>query len=204
MATDTGRRALCLLGALFVIWVGADVAGGAEPLPPPEPDARSGRASTIALQPSAGEGERTRFEMTADPGDRIEDGVEVVNLGTQPVEIRLEAVDARTSADGAYALAAVGEPVTDAASWVTFAEGDPGQPLRLAAGEGRSVDFAIEVPANATPGDHAGAIVAARLVSEDPTAQITLHQRVALRLIVHVRGALHPGLAPSDLHADVP
>lgn len=197
----TGVPALCLLAALLFTSTNADPARGAEPFPVPPIDPRSAQTSSIALRPSLLGGERSRFETTVDPGEAVEDSVDVVNLGTRPIEVRLEAVDAQTAADGAYALAAIGDPPSDAATWVTFDEAAV-DALRLAPGEERRVAFALDVPTNATPGDHAGAIVATHVLTEDPAAQITLHQRVALRLIVHVRGVLRAELSPTRLRAE--
>ncbi|MTD52859.1 hypothetical protein [Amycolatopsis pithecellobii] len=66
------------------------------------------------------------------------------------------------------------------------------------------VPFTLDITAGATPGDHAGGIVAS-LSTEETQAngqKVTVEQRVGARIYLRVSGALHPELTVTDLTAD--
>jgi dihydroorotate dehydrogenase (fumarate) len=70
---------------------------------------------------------------------------------------------------------------------VTFAGGASRVDLTLGAGESRILDFSVNVPADATPGDHAGGIVVSALTD---SGQVKLDRRIATRLYLRVKGEL--------------
>jgi hypothetical protein len=66
------------------------------------------------------------------------------------------------------------------------------------------VPFRLRVPANATPGDHAGGIVASiTSVGRDRNGNpVRLDQRVGARVYLRVSGPLHPNLAVTGMRTD--
>lgn len=74
-----------------------------------------------------------------------------------------------------------------------------------AGGEGPGtvvLPLTITVPADATPGDHSGAVVAASTTSGgSEAANVQLEQRVAVRVYLRVAGESAPGLTLSDVVA---
>jgi hypothetical protein len=64
------------------------------------------------------------------------------------------------------------------------------------------VPFRITVPGNATPGDHAGGIVASLPTEGDVAGDaVSVDRRVGARIHVRITGTLNPSLAVTDLRA---
>ena len=79
-------------------------------------------------------------------------------------------------------------------------------PAAGAGGPSRSVlPFILRVPDNASPGDHAGAILASlRVVGKDKSGKkIVLDQRVGARIYVTVAGVTRTGLRVFNVHTSV-
>jgi hypothetical protein len=131
--------------------------------------------------------ERSRFSYQVDPGQSINDEYFVQNSGSTPQVVSVYATDAYNSDDGNFALLDTGVPTTDVGSWVRFADGSSRVDLTLQAGESRILNFTVNVPADATPGDHAGGIVVSALTD---SGQVKLDRRIATRLYLRVKGEL--------------
>ncbi|XTZ18423.1 WxL protein peptidoglycan domain-containing protein [Micromonospora echinospora] len=162
----------------------------------PAPAAPSGAADgfTWAVQPSNASGPtgRAYFVYEAAPGRRIEDRVAITNLSRTPMTFAVYGADAFTTADGGFALQPASRPATDVGSWVTLAE----RTYRIPAGKRVIVPFQVTVPANASPGDHAGGIVVSATGARADAAgrTVTVDRRVAARIYLRVAGAVRPGL----------
>jgi hypothetical protein len=157
-------------------------------------------AVTWGVNPSSQDGPdgRAAFDYALDPGDTLIDFVGVSNFGTEPITVQLYASDAYTTETGAFDLLPSSEAPVDVGSWIGFNE-----PTLTVAPETRlDVPFALTVPADATPGDHVGGIVAA--VTEETTDAggnaIQLERRVGARVHLRVAGELDPDLAPQLGH----
>jgi uncharacterized membrane protein len=163
---------------------------------PTETPTETSSDGSFAVQPSGpdGPGGRDYFIYTLDPGQLFGDTVGISNLGSEPVTYALYATDAfntRETAD--FALLREEEPPTDVGSWIDLGVSqvtvDPGTRV--------DVPFSIEVPDDATPGDHAGAIVAQAIpdasADEDGVA-VEVRLRIGARVYVRVSGTLAPSL----------
>src|SRR5690606_22665802 len=73
--------------------------------------------------------------------------------------------------------------------------------LRLAPGESADVPFTLRVPADATPGDHAGAVLTSRTVTARK-AGLDYEARSGIRVHVRVAGDLAPRLTVTDARVD--
>jgi hypothetical protein len=109
---------------------------------------------------------RQGFGYTVNPGGRVDDGIVISNHGTGPLRVGLRVTALR---------------------WVRL-ERDA---VTVAPGESVEVPFALTLPADAAPGDHAGAVVAEAGGSD---------ARIPLRL--RVGGPLKPSLAVEHLRLD--
>ena len=143
--------------------------------------------------------ERSRFSYQADPGQSLTDEYFVQNSGTTPQAISVYATDAFNSEDGNYALLDTGEVPVDVGTWVTFDGGAQRVDLTLAPGETRILPFSVNVPADATPGDHAGGIVVSALTD---SGQVKLDRRIATRLYVRVKGELQALMTIGSIQAN--
>ena len=179
-------------------------------------------ARTFAVQPSGASGgprgsdPRPYFSYSVTPGATLLDHAAVHNYSTRPLTLTLYAAKAYNAGDGGFNLETAGRTPTDVGAWTTLrpkkgtrATGKAGAvpaPLKVtvAARSTTVVAFRIAVPANATPGDHAGGIVAS-VATEGRDAHgdlVTVDERVGARVYLRVAGPLRPKLAVVGLHAD--
>lgn len=153
----------------------------------------------ISGQPASADGAtdgRTRFSYSADPGQQLSDYYLVRNAGTLPQTFTVLATDAFNDEAGDFALKATAEAPADLGTWVMFENGDSRIQFELQPGESRLLPFTVTVPANATPGDHSGGIVASVVT---PEAQVKIDRRLGTRMYVRVSGDIQTGLAVGQL-----
>ncbi|MFE2542490.1 WxL protein peptidoglycan domain-containing protein [Actinacidiphila glaucinigra] len=135
--------------------------------------------------------ERPFFTLEADPGTTLRDKVSVSNLSGEPMTFRLYGADAyNTPRDGGFAVRGADEKNTDVGSWVRLARSSITIPARTRA----DVPFTVTVPADASPGDHPGAIVAldTRVGTAPGDVRVGIRRAVGARIYLRVAG---PGLA---------
>ncbi|MEU6207805.1 DUF916 domain-containing protein [Micromonospora musae] len=174
-------------------------AGPARTPPPSSPAAPAPAAATWGVAPSSAKGPngRAAFSYKLDPGATLTDYVAVTNHSTRPLTLNLYASDAFTTTQGGFDLLAGGQQPTDVGSWVRL----PSRTLTIPSTSRLDVPFTLTVPPNATPGDHAGGIVAT-LAAEAADAQgnqVAVDHRVGARIYLRVTGELQPALAVEDL-----
>ncbi|WP_051704555.1 WxL protein peptidoglycan domain-containing protein [Glycomyces sp. NRRL B-16210] len=147
--------------------------------------------ATWGVNPSGQDGPdgRAAFDYALDPGETLIDFVGVSNFSTEPITLRLYASDAYTTETGAFDLLPSGTAPIDVGSWIGFNE----QELTVEPQTRLDVPFALTVPADATPGDHVGGIVAA-LTEEGE--DVLVERRVGARIHLRVSGDLDPNLTP--------
>ncbi|MFG2658825.1 hypothetical protein [Streptomyces sp. NPDC048425] len=154
-------RALC--GAAVLLTAGAGV------------PAAAGTAPAWSVSPSAGGGTRpaqdgrSYFYAEGVPGTVLQDKVAVTNPGGRPLTVRLRGADADNTGTGALSLR---KRSTDTGAWITFARREVKIPARTRA----EVPFTVTVPADATPGDHPGAVVAS---ANGRDSGVSVHLRVS-------------------------
>ncbi|WP_158564033.1 WxL protein peptidoglycan domain-containing protein [Jiangella anatolica] len=188
-------RTLGRLAALIVT-IGGCLALPATAAPAETPEA----PTTWGIVPSGpdGPGDRAAFEYTLDPGTTISDVVAVSNYTEAPLTLDLYASDAVRNTQGGFDLLPAADEPVDVGSWV-----DLGEPAVTIPARSRvDVPFRITVPADATPGDHAGGIVAGLTTQATGGAggQVAVDRRVGARIYLRVTGTLEPSLTVDDVH----
>lgn len=164
----------------------------------------AGEVHSWALAPAGsldpdGAGNRPNLSYDLDPGARVEDAVTVYNFGTAQLTFRVYGTDAVNNADGSFDLIPGDQEPGDAGSWITVSQGnitvDPGTQV--------TIPITITVPAGATPGDHAGAILASNAVpGVGPDGQtVSLDRRTGTRVYIRVAGPVEPNLAIENVEA---
>ncbi|MEH0970756.1 DUF916 domain-containing protein [Micromonospora sp. CPCC 205546] len=180
---------------LAAIATGIALLGAAPPASaPPAPS-----AVTWGVAPSSANGPNGRpaFTYKLDPGATLTDHVAVTNHSPRPLTLSLYASDAFTTAQGGFDLLAGARQPTDVGSWVRLTR----RTLTIPATSRLDVPFTLAVPRDATPGDHAGGIVAS-LAATTPDAQgnqVAVDHRVGARIHLRVTGELRPALTVEDL-----
>ncbi|GAA2631357.1 hypothetical protein GCM10010399_74420 [Dactylosporangium fulvum] len=183
------RRALVLVALLLMPVL----------LVPATPAAAQNDDLRWAVIPSGPQGPNGRgaFEYEAKPGDVIADTVGVSNLTDQPITFTVYSTDAFTSADGAFSLFPAATPPKDLGTWTDLTpKSYTVQPKTRA-----DIAFKLTVPLNATPGDHAGGIIAS-VVEQQTTAQgqqVNVDRRIAARIYLRVAGPVTPTVQVESL-----
>lgn len=144
---------------------------------------------------------RSRFSLVVSAGQSVDDTLLVRNTGSTDQTFDLYATDAFNTDDGAFALLEGAATPSDAGTWVAFDGGSRESSLDLKAGAQAIVPFTVTVPADATPGDHAGGIVVSLKTT---SGQTTVDRRLATRLYVRVQGTVTPTLVVRSVTASQP
>jgi hypothetical protein len=141
--------------------------------------------------------ERQNYSYTVEPGGSVEDGLVVVNHGTEPLDLAVYAADGFTTEAGQLDLDTADKDPRGVGAWVR-----PGQEsVRLDPEQEVTVPFTLTVPENATPGDHVGGIITS-LSQPGAEPGITVDRRLAVRIRLRVGGALAPSFAVEGLKVD--
>jgi hypothetical protein len=212
-----GRRRIwagCLLAALAASVVSAmSTAAVAAPLSetPTAAPSQSATSQTVngngggsapptvtwSILPATASGPDKRVQFNyhvAKAGSTITDHVEIVNRSAQEASFSVYSTDATgTSANDALLLMPASQKPTDIGSWESF-PGGAGQLSAIIPGNKAIIEpFTVKIPAQATPGDHTGAMVAAVSVlrKNSQGAVITETYRIAVPIEVRVPGVLH-------------
>ncbi|HYS36031.1 MAG TPA: DUF916 domain-containing protein [Pseudonocardiaceae bacterium] len=146
-----------------------------------------------AVAPSTQNGPdgRTHYTYTdVKPGTLVHDFVGITNYSTQPVTFAVYASDGVTTSAGSIGLAPAKQKPVDIGAWLHTARAEVTVPPRARVNE----PITLTVPANATPGDHVGGVIAS--VSETPQGgKVTREDRVGVAVYLRVAGPLHPALS---------
>jgi hypothetical protein len=151
-------------------------------------------STSWAVRPAGADGKpdaRTHFTLQSVPGGVLKDQALVTNLGKAAVTFVVYAADAFNSPDGQFELLGAGQPNADIGKWVVFGDRN----VTVPAGGSVVVPFLVQVPANATPGDHAGGVLVSLITpSVQAGKQVNLETRVGVRVYLRVPGNLQPSL----------
>jgi len=154
---------------------------------------------TFGIEPSGPRqpDRRTWFIYKLKPGTTIEDWVAVTNFSLIPLRINLYARDAEETPGGAFAVQLVRQRPVQVGSWIHL----PVSSVVVDHDKAVIVPFTIKVPHDASPGDHAGGIVASitRTAIGAHGARIRVDQRVGVRVYTRIAGPLRPKLVISGL-----
>ncbi|MDU0346418.1 hypothetical protein RWH44_11990 [Microbacterium sp. KSW2-29] len=165
--------------------------------------AAEGDAATVgvATRPAGEDGRpdgRSRFTFAADPGQSVTDRVLVGNTGTARQDFTVYATDAFNDDAGEFSLLPTATAPTSVGRWIRFDDGSDRATFSLEPQEVRLLTFTVAVPADATPGDHVGGVVASVIESG---AQVTVDRRVATAIFARVSGDLQPQLSLTSYDA---
>ncbi|WP_320777418.1 WxL protein peptidoglycan domain-containing protein [Streptomyces sp. CRN 30] len=141
--------------------------------------------------------DRSSFSHHVNPGGTVEDAMVVANRGRSELTLAVYAADGYTTGKGQLDLLTRDEKSTGVGAWVRPAK----KTVRIAPGRTAEIPFTVEVPDDATPGDHVGGILTSLRQSEDAEG-IAVDRRLGIRVKLRVSGALKPTLAVEDPHVD--
>jgi hypothetical protein len=206
----TRRPAVVLAAAAFAVHLSAGpllaspsgdtatghpVTVGQDPPPPPE----EGQL-TWGVVPANAEGQpdnRVSFRLEVEPGGTVTEHALVTNYSSTPVTFDIRGSDGVISEDGAFDVLPPDDEQKDIGTWIEVQ-----QAAEVPAGGSALIPFTITVPANATPGDHPGGIVAgiSRTSEEEGGPQVGMNARVGVRIHMRVAGEVEPVVTISDVN----
>lgn len=214
------RRIACAVTALVAVAGSGFVDATAAPKPSPSGSSSSsstgsaGKAAgtqraTFGIGPASLSAQNPRgyFSYQMGAGGTYRDRAIVVNYGNTPLRLGIYAADLGNSASGALVVGLPDDAGQhDAGAWVKLPKKLVTVDVAPASSRGpgtKIVPFTLQVPADASPGDHGGALVAVlSTLGRNPKGEnVRLNQRVATRLYVRVNGPVTPRLEIDDLRA---
>lgn len=177
------RRLLRLLGTLTV------VAALVAPAGPVQADV--GDTSTLLVTPPL-------READAEPGSRVVQTVGLTNASSEPRTIRASASDAEARGEVGQAALCTEECGYPLSSWTSVA------PAQVSLPPGGRQDFTvtIDVPADASPGTHFGAVVLIPQPGDSPGVRVVA--AVSSLLLLKVAGLTHEAASLASFGTTVP
>ena len=168
--------------------------------------ATSGQSQTpawsfVPLSQSANFLSRSAIHLIAGPGQTVSDTAVLTNYSSQTLNFDVYGSDAyNTKRLGVFTLNPPNVKTTDVGSWINLPVNQYNLPPKTAT----EFHFEVKVPINATPGDHAGGIVALNLApNTNPQSgtQVAVQRGEGIAVYVRVPGPLHPGVAAANVGA---
>lgn len=160
--------------------------------------------SITVKNPNPYTGNQSWFVYQKFPGERIEDVATIKNFGKEAEKIKIYAVDATSNADGNFVLTFSGQKQHGIGTWTEIKE----QELTLQPGQRVDVPFTISIPANVTPSEYVGGIIAEsgsndKDCNENACASsISVKTRVGSRIYITVPGTINDSIAWTDFRAE--
>jgi len=171
---------------------GADGSGSAQ-----QPEIIESWALTPSGDGGTG-GTRSELNYESAPGSVINDAVVLYNYSNIPMTFRVYATDAFNNGDGQFDALPGDKPAKEVGTWVSI----PQENVTLPPGKMVNIPITVSIPVDATPGDHAGAILASNTTEgavsindSGGQSQVAVDRRTGTRLYIQVAGALKPQLA---------
>ncbi len=127
------------------------------------------------------------FSYTLAPGAGLDDMVVISNNGAEQVILKLYAADGITSINGSTAFAGVGDVRSNTNTWLNATVSD----ILVPAGQAVTVAFHVQVPPDATPGDHVAGWVVEAPARAGSAGGIgaSIVERAGVAVVVTVPGA---------------
>lgn len=171
--------------------------GTTDPVDPGAQPSEDGVVHSWALAPAGSTdpsqpGNRATLTYEVAPGATLDDAVTLFNYSNVQLNFRLYATDAFNNEDGAFGLLPGEQAPTDVGSWITPAQENITLPARSQA----TVPVTVKVPADASAGDHVGAVLASSVAlgTGADGKVVNLDRRTGARVYLRVEGPLTPEL----------
>ncbi|MET9607910.1 DUF916 domain-containing protein [Streptomyces sp. NPDC006512] len=147
--------------------------------------------------------DRAYFFHQGAAGTTVSDSATILNSSDKELTFQVFATDAmNTPSGGAFALLPVDAKPKDVGAWTVLAP-EAATTVTVPPKGRKDVPFTVKVPADATPGDHVGGIVALNTavegVQREGKVQVGVKRSVGARLYFRVPGPVAAGLSVEDV-----
>jgi hypothetical protein len=155
---------------------------------------------TWGIQPSTAKGPTGKPAFVYDnvtPGSTLRGYVGVTNYSKVPATFAVYPADAVNTVTGGFDVLDQGQKSVGVGAWTTLARST----ITIPAGLEDNIPFTLRVPADTTPGDHYGGIVAqlSTVATNAKGDKFKFQRRVGVRIYLRVVGPLHPSLTIEHL-----
>jgi len=144
---------------------------------------------------------RSAIHLIAGPGQTVSDTAVLTNYSTSTLAFNVYGSDAyNTKRQGAFTLNPPNVKPTQVGTWISL----PVNQYDLPGCHVAEFHFEVKVPLNASPGDHAGGLVALNLApntNPQPGTSFAVQRGEGIAVYVRVPGPLHPGVAAANVGA---
>ena len=141
--------------------------------------------------------DRQNFGYEIDPGTTVDDAFVISNHDVLPIDLALYGADGFTTEAGQLDVVTQDTESVALGAWIDFAA----DAVTVPAGESVEVPFTVTVPANAEPGDYAGAVITS-LGQPSQEQGLSVDRRLGIRVHLRVGGELAPALTVADMKVD--
>lgn len=191
-------RALSLLAALVTVFA-TMVAG---PLPAAHAMGNGDWSVDPYVPPGTDQNNRRYFYMDGAAGETLTDTAVVANSSDHPITLKLFGADAfNTPRDGAFSVRQFTDKMKGVGLWLKVANGQ--DTLTIQPQTRVAVPFTITIPADATPGDWVGGIMALNpdAIGQQTQGQlkVDLKMQVGARIYLNVKGPRLPAMDIRDV-----
>lgn len=144
---------------------------------------------------------REYFILDGSPGQTLKDSATISNHTAAPLAFYVYPAAAyNTNAGGGLAFQLRNQRPADIGAWVRMARTS----VTVAPGKSVVIHFTLTIPANASPGDHVGAILAEDsqpiVQKSNGNIRIGARYRVGARIYLQVNGRMRAAMSVSGLH----
>jgi hypothetical protein len=163
------------------------------------PAAAQSTPAKFTIRPA--EGNSPFFTIDAGPGESRQVSVALANGSDAPAPARTYAADAYTTVNGGLGARLWGDPKTGTTTWVSY----PDEVLEIAPKIEVHRSVTIEVPKDASPGEHLTSLVIenAELAGGAGAVQTQQRLRQVIAVLVRVPGPRTPGLELGAGHHNI-
>jgi hypothetical protein len=143
---------------------------------------------------------RGDFSYRMTPGQEISDEFELSNYTAQPQSYFLYGADGYDNQSGGFVLRQRGYHNVEVGKWISILTSS----YTVAPHTAVIIPFAVQVPLDASPGDHVGGVVALNAATApaiNGKVSVQIRQGLAVAVYVRVVGPVHPAVAITKVGA---
>jgi len=145
---------------------------------------------------------RPYYTYDASPGGVLTDHIAIRNFAKRPQTLNVYTVDATTGSNGYFVYAPKSAARKQVGAWLSVITPNNAGKVTIGPGATMILPVHLHVPANASSGDHAGAVIVSLTgLVKGSSQRLKFEQRIATRVIIRVSGPLHPRLSIVGMHA---